>query len=254
MITSATIIRGEIMGHKGKSARHKIQRVAPVSAGPVGTSSPPSRLEIVLKCATDGSREAIEKALREKLAAGLELAIVHAGVGEVNKNDILLAATASRLIVGFEVGVNPHLDEELRKNGVEVRLYQVIYRLLEDLQALEGSLVVEPAAEQIIGQAKVIALFKGSRHGIILGCQLTSGRLAVGERFRLIGAMGVIYSGRVESLHIEKSEVRSAVPPQQVGLEIHDFQRAAVGDLIESFRPGTPSAPVWHPKPGVFSR
>ncbi|NTV15292.1 MAG: hypothetical protein HGA96_15395 [Desulfobulbaceae bacterium] len=213
-----------------------------------------SRLEIVLKCGTDGSRAAIEKVLLEKLPSRVNLAIIHTGVGEVNKNDILMAATASRLIVGFEVGVNPHLEVELRKSGVEVRLYQVIYRLLEDLLALEASLLVETETEQIIGQAKVVALFKGTRHGVILGCEVTAGRLAVGERFRVIGAMGQIYSGRVESLHIEKTEVRAAVVPQRVGLQVHDFQRAAVGDLIESFRPGGPPPPVWQPKPGVFHR
>ena len=102
--------------------------------------------------------------------------------------------------------------------------------------------------------SKVIAIFKGTRHGIILGCEVTSGRLAVGERFRVIGAMGPIYQGRIESLHIEKTVVRAAIPPQRVGLLIHDFQRAGVGDLIESFRPGGPPASGWHPQAGVLHR
>lgn len=219
-----------------------------------GESLAPVRLEIVLKCATDGSRAAVEKALCEQRPEQLELTIIHSGVGQVNKNDILMAATASRLIVGFEVGVNPHLEEELRRNGVEVRLYQVIYRLVEDLLALEASLLVAPLSEQIIGQAMVIALFKGHRHGTILGCRVSSGRLSVGERFRLIGAMGVLYEGRIESLHIERDPVRVAVAPQEVGLQISDFQRATVGDLIESFRPGGPPPLVWQPKPGVVAR
>lgn len=235
------------MGHQAnhQPLRHNSKQGAP---------SEPTRLEIVLKCGTDGSRAAIEKALREQKPERLEVAIIHSGVGEVNKNDILLAATGSRLIIGFEVGVNPHLEEDLRRGGVEVRLYRVIYKLVEDLLALEGSLLIEPVGEQLLGQAKVVALFKGHRHGIILGCRVDSGRLAVGERFRLIGAMGPLYEGRIESLHIEKSEVRSAVPPQQVGLQISDFQRATVGDLVESFRPGGPAPAGWQPKPGVFPR
>lgn len=243
------------MGHRSadKQAKPDLTRVAVARIGD-GEAPGAARLEIVLKCGSDGSRAAIEKVLREQRTERLEVVIIHSGVGEVNKNDILLAATASRLIVGFEVGVNPHLEEELRRNGVEVRLYLVIYRLVEDLAALEGSLVEEPAAEQLLGQAKVIALFKGHRHGIILGCRVSSGRLAVGERFRVIGAMGPVYEGRIASLHIEKAEVRAALPPQQVGLQIHDFQRAAVGDLVESFRPGAPPPPVWQPVPGVFHR
>ena len=209
------------------------------------------RLEIVLKCATEGSRDAVEKALRKNGQERVKLVLIHAGVGEVNKNDILLAATASRLIIGFEVGINPHLEDDLRKSAVEVRLYRVIYRLVDDLRALADRLTTEPVPEQIVGQAIVVALFKGTRHGIILGCEVTSGRLAVGERFRLIGAMGSYYSGRIGSLHIEKNEVKGAVPPQQVGLKIDDSQRAAVGDLVESYRPGGPPLPPWHPTPGV---
>lgn len=233
------------MGHRPKHqpSRHNSKQSA---------TPGPSRLMIVLKCGTDGSREAIEKALREQKPEQLEVAIIHSGVGEVNKNDILLAATGSRLIIGFEVGVNQHLEEELRRSAVEVRLYRVIYKLIEDLVALEASLLAAPADEQSLGQARVIALFKGTRHGIILGCQVSSGRLSVGERFRLIGAMGPIYEGKIESLHIEKDPVRAAVPPQQVGLQISDFQRATVGDLVESFRPGGPAPPVWQPKPGIF--
>lgn len=219
-----------------------------------GTEARRPRLEIVLKCGADGSLAAIEKELREKGGEAVELAVIHAGVGEVNKNDILLAATASRLIVGFEVGINPHLEAELRQSGVEVRLYRVIYHLVEDLLALESTLVAEPEPEQVVAQARVVALFKGTRHGIILGCEVESGRLAVGERFRVIGAMGPVYEGRIESLHIEKAEVRSAVPPQRVGLQVRDFQRAAVGDLVESFRPAPPAVRAWRPTPGVFPR
>lgn len=244
------------MGHRAnhhQTTGHDSKRGATVTNGQ-GSGSGAVRLEIVLKCGAEGSRAAIEKMLREQRPERLELAIIHAGVGEVNKNDILLAATASRLIVGFEVGINPHLEEELRQSEVEVRLYRVIYRLVEDLLALESSLVAEPETEQVVGQARVVALFKGVRHGIILGCQVESGRLAVGERFRLIGAMGPIYEGRIESLHIEKAEVRSAVPPQRVGLQVRDFQRAAVGDLVESFRPVARVGQLWQPAPGVNYR
>lgn len=243
------------MGHRfdHQTSRHDQKRRAPATPGPVEVAVLP-RLEIVLKCGADGSREAIEKVLREKRPERLEVTVIHSGIGDVNKNDVLLAATGSRLVVGFEVGVNPHLEEELHRNGVEVRLYRVIYRLVEDLLALEGSLLEKPAVEQLLGQAKVIALFKGHRHGVILGCELSSGRLAVGERFRVIGAMGPVYEGRIESLHIEKDAVRAAIAPQRVGLGIRDFHRAAVGDLVESFRPGPPPVPVWQPKPGVFLR
>jgi len=240
------------MGHKNSGRSGKKPRLAPVS----GSRAESSRegLELVLKCGADGSREAVEQALGEASWPGHQPVIIHSGVGEVNKSDILLAESASRLVVGFEVGVTPLLDEALRKSGVEVRLYRVIYRMVEDLRQLAQSLVEKPAAEQIIGQARVIALFKSSRHGIILGCEVESGRLALGEKFRVIGAMGTLYEGRIESLHIGKNAVKQAVVPQQVGLKIDDFQHAAVGDLIESFRQPKESNRRWTPSPGVLRK
>jgi len=225
-------------------------------SGSKGRQAPASgaALELVLKCGADGSREAVEQALAEVSWSGPRPAIIHSGVGDVNKSDVLLAETASRLIVGFEVGVTPHLEEALRQGGVEVRLYRVIYRMVEDLRELAQSLVEKPATEEIIGQARVIAQFKSSRHGIILGCAVDSGRLALGEKFRLIGAMGVLHEGRIESLHIGKDTVRQATPPQQVGLKIDGFQHASVGDLVESFRPRKESAKPWIPNPRVLQR
>ncbi len=240
------------MSHRKSGKSGKKPQSAPVSGS--RTDSSGAGLELVLKCGADGSREAVERALAEASWLSHRPVIIHSGVGEVNKNDIMVAATASRLIVGFEVGVNPHLDEELRNNGVEVRLYRVIYRLVEDLLAVEQSLIVKPIAEQSLGQARVIALFKGNRHGIILGCEVTSGRLAVSERFRVIGAMGPVYEGRIESLHIGKDSVKQATPPQQVGLKIEDFQHATVGDLVESFRPQKEQEHPWTPSPGVLQR
>jgi translation initiation factor IF-2 len=209
---------------------------------------------LVLKCGADGSREAVEKALAEASWPGSRPVIIHSGVGEINKNDILLAESASRLVIGFEVGILPLLDEALRNNRVEVRLYRVIYRLVEDLRQLAGSLIEKPAVEEILGQAKVVALFKSSRHDLILGCAVQSGRLALGEKFRLIGAMGIIHEGRIESLHIGRDAVKQALPNQQAGLKINGFQHVSVGDLVESYRLRAEGGRPWTPVAGVSQR
>ena len=97
----------------------------------------------------------------------------------------------------------------------------------------------------------MIALFKSSRKGIILGCQVEKGILATGDRFRVINAMGEAYRGRIESLHIEDSAVRQAKIGQQVGLKISNFKKGGVGDLVESFKGRQSRAASWQPKPGV---
>ncbi|MBW2466864.1 MAG: hypothetical protein JRF02_06135, partial [Deltaproteobacteria bacterium] len=125
----------------------------------------------------------------------------------------------------------------------------VIYKLLEDLESIGRSFIPRKLTEEIIGTAKVIALFKSSRKGIILGCEVLSGKLALGRQFRVLGAMGPMYNGIIESLHIEKDAVREAHKGQQVGLKISDFKKAKIGDLVESFQPETGQRfQTWQPK------
>jgi len=206
----------------------------PVKAGPKKTAK---ILEIVLKCDSVGSMEAVMTALTTGKGPEGMIRIVRAGVGPVAKSDLLMALTASRLVVGFNVDVMPNLQQLCREQQTEVRLHNVIYRLVKDLHEIAGSLnVQEAAAETVLAKAKVIALFKSSRRGVIIGCEVLQGTLEMGQPFRLISAMGPVYTGRIESLHIERDEVPSAGPGKQVGIKISDFSRAKVGDLVESFR------------------
>ena len=206
------------------------------------------RLELVLKCDTVGSMEAITGSLEALSSAEVDVGVVHRGIGNVGKSDVLFAGAASRLIVGFQVGVLQSVDKTLKEQKVEVRLYEVIYRLLADVEELARSLIPRVPEEQVIGSARVIALFKSTRKGIIVGCEVGEGFLAVGERFRIYSAMGPVYAGIIESLHIGKAQVRKATPGQQVGLRIKDFNRAKIGDLVESFRPPASSKTrAWEP-------
>ena len=165
-----------------------------------------------------------------------EIQVIHTGVGAITKSDLLMALSASRLVAGFNTDVMPNLQQICREQQIEVRLYNVIYRLSQDLQEIAGSLnIQEEEVEKVIGKAKVIALFKSSRKGSILGCEILEGTLRQGQTFRVISAMGPVYTGRIESLHIERDEVRSAGVGQQVGLKISGFNKAQVGDYVESF-------------------
>jgi translation initiation factor IF-2 len=107
--------------------------------------------------------------------------------------------------------------------------------------------------EKIIGKAKVIALFKGTRQGVILGCDVLEGNLETGKTFRLISAMGPVYDGKIESLQIERDVVKSARAGQKVGLKISAFKKAKLGDLIECYQTVRPKAnKPWTPRGGVF--
>ena len=211
------------------------------------------KLEIVLKCDTAGCLEAVISNIVSLTLPAVEIQIISSGVGAVNKSDIFMAETGSRLIAGFNVGIMPHMEQAVAEHNVEIRLYEVIYRLLDDLKTIAKSLIPPESAEEVIGSAKVIALFKSSRKGIILGCEVLKGKLKLGHSFRLLGAMGLLYIGTIESLHIEKDAVNEATRGQQVGIKIKNFNKAKIGDLVESFKssPAKYSEP-WHPQGKIY--
>jgi len=211
------------------------------------------KLEIVLKCDTTGCLEAIISAIGSAALAEVEIEIISSGVGAVNKSDIFMAETGSRLILGFNVGIMPHMEQIASEHNVEIQLYEVIYRLLEVLESIAKSLIPHQSEEATIGSAKVIALFKSSRKGIILGCEVVKGKLVLGHSFRVLGAMGPVYTGTIESMQIEKNSVREASKGQQVGLKIRNFNKAKLGDLVESFQVthGKHDKP-WHPQGKIF--
>jgi len=248
------------MGHKKKHHKeHKHEKsINPQVRLPstsVGEKDVGHRLEIVLKGDAADCVEAVVSSIAKLALSGVAIDIIHTGVGAVNKNDVMMAETGSRLILGFNVDVMPHLESMLADHGVEVRLYDVIYRLTEDVKQIASSLVEQESEEKIIGRARVIALFKSSRKGIILGCEINDGNLAQGDKFRVISAMGPVYSGRINSLHIEKDLVTKAVKGQKVGLKIVDFKKVHIGDLVESYRSvGRRTSAKWQPKGGIIKQ
>jgi translation initiation factor IF-2 len=217
-----------------------LQGVSGPGRGPV--------LEVVLKCDSAGSVEAVSDAVSRMTIPEVGVAVISSGVGAVSKSDVLMAETASRLIVGFQVGAVAGLEKMLREHRVEVRLYDLIYRLTDDLKAIAESLTSVAPEEEITGSGKIVALFKSSRKGIIIGCEVTSGHLAVGQHFRIISDMGPVYEGIIASLHIGDNAVQKVTPGQKAGIRIKDFNRARVGDLVESYKPLPQRKPTaWQP-------
>ncbi len=216
---------------------------------------PAIKLDIVLKCDSVGTLEAVTALVAKLDIPGVDLDVIHAGVGNVGKSDILMALTGAKLVLGFNVRAMPRLDQVAKEQGVEVRIHRVIYSLVEDLKRIGQSLVPSPnigEEESILGRAGVIALFKSSQKGIILGCRVMEGVLSLGKRYRIISAMGPVHSGRIESLQIERKSVREAKPGQEVGLKISDFNRVHVGDLVESFEIIPSKKPIpWRPSGNV---
>lgn len=243
------------MSHKAKGHHPHPHPVGPLTPPAHSRAAEPPALELVIKSDSDGVEQAIREIIGNHGDDGVPITIIHHGVGDICKTDIMTAATGSRLILGFNVTVLPRLAELCLEQSVEVRLYTVIYQLQEDVREIARSLLPRTTAEKILGSATVIALFKGSRRGIILGCAVDLGRLQQGDSFRIISAMGPVYSGKITSLHIEKEQVNKATPGQQVGVKIDDFKNVHVGDLVECYQNIAPRTPAsWRPSGKILSR
>lgn len=209
-------------------------------------------LALVLKADTAGTAEAITSGLKGLKTDPVIIEVIHSGIGHISKSDLLMAETGSRLVAGFEVDLLPRVKETASEKGIEIRLHDVIYRLMDDIKKIAQTLVPGEEKEKITGRARVIALFRGGHKGVILGCEVLDGILSLGKKFRLISDPGIVYVGRINSLHIETKAIKEATVGQQVGLKIPGFKRAKEGDLVEVFETVSPGFRQWQPRGGVF--
>ena len=213
------------------------------------------KLEFVLKCDSAGSVEEVTAGILEMAHPEVDICITHSGIGDVNHSDILMAETGSRLIAGFKVDLLQGIEKDLYEHIVEVCLYNEIYKLTADIANIAVNMVPSVSEEEITGTARIIARSKSIRKRIVAGCEVLEGHLAPGKRFRIISAMGPVYSGVIESMHMDKNTVQKAIPGQQVDIKITNFNKVKIGDLIESFR-SLPfkKSPVWQPRGEVIRK
>lgn len=239
------------MPHR-KHEPHTIDHARP--AGPAAPAEDTrTRLEIVLKCDSVGSIDAVTQVISSIHDPNVDIRVIHSGVGPVSKSDLVMALTGSKLVIAFEVDLMPKLEQWVKEHGAEVRVYRVIYKIREDLEALARSMAPTISEERVTGKGRVIARFKSSPGDIIIGCEVKDGRFVTGNRFRVISAFGTVYEGRIESLQVEKRPVKEAHPGEQVGIKISGFNRVNVGDFVECFEVHTPKrASPWHPEGQIF--
>ena len=164
---------------------------------------------------------------------GLEIHIVRASVGAISENDIILASASNAIVIGFSVRPTGNVREIAKQEGVEIRLYNVIYRVAEEIeQALKGML--EPTFEEVvIGQVEVRDIFKSSKVGTIAGGYVTDGIVKRDSLVRLIREGVVIYEGRLASLKRFKDDVREVRQGYECGLSIVNYNDIKVNDVIE---------------------
>jgi translation initiation factor IF-2 len=192
-------------------------------------------LNLVLKADVHGSLEAVTESLRRLDRPEVELTFVHRAVGGITENDIRLAATTNATIIGFNVRPDRKARELADTEGVEIRTYEIIYKLLEDIeQAMVGMLAPE-YEEVVTGEAEVREIFRVPRVGAIAGCYVRSGVITRGSKVRFLRDGTVIWKGEISSLRRFKDDVREVREGFECGIGLSDFQDLKSGDLIETY-------------------
>ncbi|HRU32630.1 MAG TPA: translation initiation factor IF-2, partial [bacterium] len=192
-------------------------------------------LNLVLKADTQGSLEAIEKFLKEINIEGVTLSIVRRGVGNISEGDVLLAKASKAIVVGFNVETELGILKLAENEGVSIKIYNIIYELIDDITlALKGLLKPEKQ-ELILGRAEVRQVFKSSRIGSIAGCYVLDGKIVRNSNIRIKRADNVIYEGRLTSLKRFKEDVREVTSGYECGIFIEGFEDYKEQDVIESY-------------------
>jgi len=195
-----------------------------------------ANLNLIIKGDVDGSVQALSDALGQLSTHEVQVEVIHRGVGAINESDVLLAATAGAIIIGFHVRPGPDARAVAQREGVDIKLYNIIYEAVEDVKAaLEGMLAPEER-EVLLGVATVRETFKVPRIGTIAGCQVTQGIIERKARVRVVRDGVQVYDGEISSLKRFKDDVREVREGFECGIGVSNFNDLKVGDTIECFR------------------
>jgi len=200
-----------------------------IQAGEVAT------LNIVLKADVQGSLEAVTESLRRLEREEVKLSFVHRAVGAISENDISLAATTNATLIGFNVRPDRKARDMAASEGVEIRTYEIIYKLLEDIERAMVGMLAPEYEEVVTGEAEVREVFRVPRIGGIAGCMVRSGAITRGSKVRFLRDGTIIWKGAITSLKRFKDDAREVREGFECGIGLSDFQDLKPGDLIETF-------------------
>jgi translation initiation factor IF-2 len=192
-------------------------------------------LNIVLKADVQGSLEAVTESLKRLERDDVKLSFVLRGIGGITENDVQLAAASSATIIGFNVRPDKRARELAESSDVEVRNYEIIYKLLEDIEAAMLGLLSPVFEEVVTGEAEVREVFRVPRVGAIAGCMVREGRITRGSKVRFLREGTVIWKGAITSLRRFKDDAREVQAGFECGIGLSDFQDLHSGDIIETY-------------------
>jgi translation initiation factor IF-2 len=192
-------------------------------------------LNLVIKADVHGSLEAVTESLRKMERDEVKVAFVHRGVGGITENDITLAAATNATLIGFNVRPDRKSRDLAETEHVEIRTYEIIYKLLEDMERAMLGLLAPEFEEVVTGEAEVREIFRVPKLGAIAGCAVRTGVITRGTKVRFLREGTIIWKGSIQSLRRFKEDVREVREGFECGIGLSDFQDLKPGDLIETF-------------------
>jgi translation initiation factor IF-2 len=191
---------------------------------------------LVIKGDVQGSVEAIAAALEKLGTDEVGARVVHAGVGGISESDISLAEASNAAVIGFNVRAHKEARDAAERAGIEIRYYNIIYNLVDDVKAAMSGLLAPTLRETMLGNATILEVFDISKVGKVAGCRVTDGNVERGANVRLIRDNVVVHEGKLSTLKRFKDEVKEVAAGQECGMAFENYQDMRAGDVIECYR------------------
>ena len=192
-------------------------------------------LPLVLKSDVQGSSEAIQGALAKLGTDEVAVQVLQSGVGGITESDVILAHASGAAVIGFNVRANNQARDRAKRDGVEIRYYNIIYNVVDDVKAVLSGMLTPETREKFLGNAEILEVFTITKVGKVAGCKITEGVVRRGARVRLIRDNVVIHEGELSTLKRFKDEVREVVAGQECGMGFAGYHDLAKGDVIECY-------------------
>jgi translation initiation factor IF-2 len=192
-------------------------------------------LNLIVKADVAGSLEALADEIAKLPQQQVQVVIIHDGVGGINESDVMLAAASDAIIIGFNVRPVGDARAAAEREGVEIRHYDVIYNIVEELRAAMEGMLAPEEVEHTVGSAEVRQTFRASRVGTIAGCYVTNGVVRRGAPVRLVRDGTVIWTGRIGTLKRFQEDVREVAEGYECGITLEGYQDVKEGDVFEVF-------------------
>src|SRR6201995_5428448 len=191
---------------------------------------------LIIKADVQGSLEAILGSLEKLGTDEVAARILHAGVGGISESDVTLAEGFNAAIIGFSVRANKEAAAAAKRNGIEIRYYNIIYDLVDDVKKAMSGLLAPTLRETMLGNAQILEIFNISKVGKVAGCRVTDGTVERGANVRLIRDNVVVHEGKLSTLKRFKDEVKEVASGQECGMAFENYGDMRVGDVIECYR------------------